>query len=623
MTKQQAGTTTKPRQFMMPPMMGIRNLPELWVNARTAFQAAWTHQSRMLLALLGAALFVAVMPGVQALVGRETINAVVAAASETVERFDTIAFWIGLSLLVALLQSAFQEGKNYLGKRLTQELTLQINLDTFRHAATLDLSHLEDPSFQDALTRAKQDIGRRIASFITQGIGLGTSILESGMIMVIIIVIDPVALVLMLPLILPYLIFQGRYAQKQYQLHYRFTTRRRLAVYYSRLFTERESMPEAKINRLQPLLLNRYYQTERAATDEEKQLDTTYARYNVVYDLLFATASVGVLGYAAYRVWGGGLSVGDMVIYAQLAVQLRRTMTAMSGQISGVVGDLLYVSDWREFLAAKTAMPQQREEQFVACEGRIAFEDVAFSYAGADQHVLSNLSFQIEAGETIAIVGENGAGKTTLARLIARLYDVSEGSVRVDDLDVRQIDTESLHRQIAYVPQTFNRYETTLRENIAFGDWERLHDDFSTIEEVAQRAQLGDLVDKLPNGYETQLGRMFGQYDLSGGQWQRIAIARALARAPRILIMDEPTANLDARTEYELFSRLYDLSQNCTTILISHRFSTITMADRIFVMKNGQIIEEGSHHVLLAQNGYYAELFHLHTRQYGLELDRE
>jgi ATP-binding cassette subfamily B protein len=214
----------------------------------------------------------------------------------------------------------------------------------------------------------------------------------------------------------------------------------------------------------------------------------------------------------------------------------------------------------------------------------------------------------------VALVGENGAGKTTLVKLIARLYDPDGGCILLDGVDLRELSTDALYEQIAFVFQSFGRYEATAGDNIAYGDWRRLMSDRKRVEEIARRAGAHGLIEKLPHGYDTMLGRMFGEHDLSTGQWQKIAVARAFARNASLLILDEPTSNLDARTEYSLFCQFRELARGRTTIIVSHRFSTVSMANRIFVMDQGQVVESGTHDELLARAGNYAELYELHRR---------
>jgi ATP-binding cassette subfamily B protein len=248
-------------------------------------------------------------------------------------------------------------------------------------------------------------------------------------------------------------------------------------------------------------------------------------------------------------------------------------------------------------------------------DGEIELIDVDFTYPGAGKPTLFDVSLHIAPGETVAVVGENGAGKTTLVKLIARLYDPDDGQILFDRINIRDLSTDYLHRTISFVFQHFGRYVATAGDNIAYGDWEALLDEPEAVSQIARAAGIDRMIEAMPQQYETMLGREFGEYDLSGGQWQRLAIARALARRPSLLILDEPTANLDAKAEFQLFSDFKNLAQKRTTILISHRFSTVSIADRIIVMDQGRVIESGTHDALIAQDGHYAMLYDLHHRQ--------
>jgi ATP-binding cassette subfamily B protein len=250
-------------------------------------------------------------------------------------------------------------------------------------------------------------------------------------------------------------------------------------------------------------------------------------------------------------------------------------------------------------------------------DGSVELIDVSFTYPGAGSPAISDISMYIRPGEVVALVGENGAGKTTLAKVIARLYDPDWGSVRFEGIDVKDWSLEHLHRRIAFLSQGFARYEATAAD-IANGDWHRLLDKPDRIRDVAAAAGCDGLIQTMPQGYDTMLGRMFGEHDLSGGQWQKLAMARVLGRDASLLILDEPTAHLDARAEYELFCRFRDLAKGRTTILVSHRFTTLAMADRIFVMDGGRIVESGHHNDLLARSGAYARLYDMHRIQMGI-----
>ncbi|MCA9481163.1 MAG: ABC transporter ATP-binding protein, partial [Nitrospira sp.] len=297
------------------------------------------------------------------------------------------------------------------------------------------------------------------------------------------------------------------------------------------------------------------------------------------------------------------------------AMRLRSALELSVLSSASVFEQTLYISNLREFLSIQPRSPAGSGRPLLAPKGKIEFRNVSFGYPGTHMATLSNVTFSIEPGETIALVGENGAGKTTLVKLLARFYDPGDGAILFDGVDVREWSLESLHQQITFVFQNFIRYEATAHENIAYGDWKRLVHDRKATEHIADEAGVTNLIQHLPQGYDTLLGKKFGDHDLSGGQWQQLALARALARDAQLVILDEPTSNLDARAEYELFRRFCDLAQGKTTVLISHRFSTVSMADRILVLKDGRLVETGSHKHLIEKNGHYAKLYEFHRKQ--------
>ncbi len=312
------------------------------------------------------------------------------------------------------------------------------------------------------------------------------------------------------------------------------------------------------------------------------------------------------------------MTIGDLAIYGSGATQLRGLVEGSVALIAGLRWDILHIGNLRAFLALPREAPGDAAARRIPLSGGIEFRDVAFTYPGAAAPTLANVSFVIEPGETVALVGDNGAGKTTIAKLIACLHSPTEGTVLFDGVDARGLDVHDLRRQVTCLFQQFGRYSATVADNIAFGDWQHLRDDEALIKEVARAAGVDEMIDAMPGGYQTMLGRAFGRYEPSGGQWQQLAIARVVARDARILILDEPTASLDIDTEYKLFQRYRAVAKGRTILLISHRFSTVRMADRILVLDAGQVVEHGTHDTLMRVNGRYAALYDLHRRHFGV-----
>ena len=302
--------------------------------------------------------------------------------------------------------------------------------------------------------------------------------------------------------------------------------------------------------------------------------------------------------------------------YLAAAIRFRGSSNGMVGEVTGFMQRVLFVRDLNEFLEETPAIGDGEGRVLPEMRGEIELSGVSFQYPGTERPVIQDLDLRIPAGQTVAIVGPNGAGKTTLVKLIARLYDADKGTVRVDGHDVRNLSVRAFHDRISYVGQAPVRFEATLEENIAFGDWQRLLGRTDEVREVAERAGLSRLVEGTPDGLQTLLGRRFGDHDLSGGQWQLLALARALARDAAILILDEPTSNLDARTEYETFKSFHERAKGRTTLLVSHRFSTVRMANWIYVVDDGHIVEEGSHDELVERGGVYASLYAAHRMRF-------
>jgi ATP-binding cassette subfamily B protein len=410
-------------------------------------------------------------------------------------------------------------------------------------------------------------------------------------------------------------LFQWKISRQYYEDEFRRATKYRWKRYYTTLLTKRDVVPETKLLNLGPIIIERYRQFMSEFRDVNRKRHLRSFVGGSLFAGLTILAVYGMFWRVVHKVLAGVLSVGDVAIFGVAALRLRNALESVVLASASGLTNALQVAHLRAFLEVTPVIKRTQGRTSGIDRGAVDVSNVTFTYPGATTPTLVDLSLHIEPGEIVAVVGRNGAGKTTLVHLLARFYDPQQGRISIDGVDLRDLSQEYLHDRIGFVFQHPGRYEASVRENIAYGKWSKLLNNGNGVEVIAQRAGIDPLIRRLPRGYETELGREFGETNLSGGQWQQIAIARALARDAALLILDEPAASLDAEAEYELFCSSRRLAEGRTTILISHRFSTVSMADRILVMDRGHLVESGTHTGLLAKNGYYATLYSFQQRQ--------
>jgi ATP-binding cassette subfamily B protein len=409
-----------------------------------------------------------------------------------------------------------------------------------------------------------------------------------------------------------------RYSQRLYAWRRRRTSAERHAGYYQWLLTGEAHAKEIRLFDLGALFIGRFRDVRRTLRRERLHLATRRSLTELVTQFAGTLTIFGAFAYIAYRTVHGALTLGDLVMYYQAFQRGQGYLRDILGGLANLYEDSLFLANLYEFLdlRSRVAEPSAPRPLPKPMQRGIAFEHVGFAYAGAAQPVLDDITLTIRPGEHIALVGANGAGKTTLVKLLCRLYDPTAGRITLDGIDLREFRTAALRREISVIFQDYARYHLTVRENIWLGNIALTSDD-GAILDAAAAAGADTVIGKLPQGYETQLGKWFdaGQ-ELSIGEWQKIALARAFVRDAQILVLDEPTSALDAAAEYEVFQMFRALAAGRTTLLISHRFSTVRMADRIFVLADGKIVEAGSHEELLRRGGEYARMFELQASNY-------
>jgi len=524
-----------------------------------------------------------------------------------------VALELGLAVLSDLLGRANSLADSLLGDRFTNRISVRL----IEHATQLDLASFEDPVFYDKLERARRQTTGRIG-LLAAVLNVAQDTLSLISLSAGLIVFSPWLMVLLVAAVIPAFLGETHFTTLAYSVLYRWTPQRRLLDYIRLLGASNQSAKEIKIFGLGNHLAERYREVSDRIFEDNKKVAVKRASVGFLLNLVSTGGYYGAYAVVLIRTLAGLISVGMFTFLTGAFSRSRMYIEKILQSFTDISDQALYLKDLFEFFEMEPAirsipgaLPAPRP-----IRSGFEFRNVGFAYPGSSVMVVENINFRLETNEKIALIGENGAGKTTLVKLLARLYDPTAGQILLDGVDLREYDVEDLRKEIGVIFQDYMRYELLAKENIGFGKIEDLANQ-SRIEIAAQKSMAFQVIGKLPNGYDQIIGRRFdGGVDLSGGEWQKFALARAYMRDAQLLILDEPTATLDARAEYEVFRRFAELTKGRMAVLISHRFSTVRMADRILVLQNGSIREQGTHNHLLALGGQYAELFELQAAGY-------
>jgi ATP-binding cassette subfamily B protein len=591
-------------------LQALRNVPPLlrMVAASSPFLSVATLALRFITALF---------PLASLWVAKLIIDLVVKAIRS--QPIDRSLIWklLILELLLAVGSDVLGRLISLVDSLLGDRFTNYISLRLMRHATSLDLVSFEDPVFYDKMERARRQTTSRLGMLASLA-GMAQQLLTLLSLLSAVIFVYPWLLLLLVVATIPVFLGETRFALLNYSMLYRYTPERRELDYLRYLGVSNESAKEIKIFGLGNYLAERSRGLFERFYMENKRLAIKRATQGALLNLAPTAAYYIAYALILRRALAGGLSIGDLTLMTGAFSRARNIMESLFSGLAGIAEQSLFIKDLFDFFDTEPLIVSKPDALAMPrpIRGGFEFQSVSFSYAGSDNKVLDNVSFRLASGEKIALVGENGAGKTTLVKLLARLYDPTEGRILLDGIDLRDYRVEELRHEIGVIFQDYMRYDMLAAENIGFGRIEQAADE-ARIQRSAEKSLAAAVIQNLPKTYRQMLGRRFeGGVDLSTGQWQKIALARSYMRDAQILILDEPTASLDARAEFEVYQRFVELTAGKMAILISHRFSTVRMADRILVLERGSIAEQGSHRELLSLGGKYSELFELQAAGY-------
>ncbi len=529
-------------------------------------------------------------------------------------------FWwlVGGEIGLALLNGILNRLMDYTDQILADRYTNHVSVQVMEQAAKLDLTTYENPEFYDRLERARVQATDRLAMIQQMG-RLLQQVIMTLIWSSVLIYRSPLMVLPLVAGVLPSFVGETHFAFLGYEKNFRQTPRKRVMDYLRQVGGSKESAKELKLFNLSEYLTNRFRDLSEGIYQENVALANRKMVWGGLLSLVSTLGYYGAYVYAIYEaVTGQYPNVAAFVLVTQAIQQASSNFQQAFSTASGIADQALFLTDLIAFFEMKPTVQSKPNALPAPRPIRRGFEfrNVSFAYPGTTRKVLKNFNFSIQPGERIALIGENGQGKTTVVKLITRLYDPTEGQILLDGIDLREYSLEDLHHEMGVIFQDFMRYEMTVKENIGVGHVEVLHTE-EEIRAAAEKSLAAEVVKRLAGGYDQMLGRRFvSGVDLSGGEWQRIALARAYLRDAQLLILDEPTAALDAKSEIEVFERFAELTTGKMALLISHRFSTVRMADRIVVLEGGRLVEEGTHQQLIALGGRYAEMFEMQAASY-------
>jgi ATP-binding cassette subfamily B protein len=583
----------------------VRGFFGVFRYSRRALELVWSTNRALTVALALLTLLAGILPASVAYVGALIVDAVVAAMRSLGGARHVVQLVALEGLLVAAIAAA-QRGLSLCQSLLRAQLGQRVNVMILEKALTLELQHFEDSEFYDKLTRARREASTRPLSLVTRTFGLVQNAISLASYAALLAHFSPWAVAVLLCAGMPAFVAEAKFSGDAFRLFRWRSPETRMQIYLETVLAREDHAKEVMLFGLGPRLLERYRDIFRRLYAEDRALTVRRDAWGFALGLVGTAALYGAYAWIAITAVARLITLGQMTMYS-----------AMLAAVGGMYEDNLYLSTLYEYLEEHVPRPSGTVLRGPHPQDGVRFEDVSFSYPGAEEPALEHITLHLTPGTSLALVGENGSGKTTLIKLLTRLYTPTSGRILLDGQDLADWEEGALRQRIGVIFQDFARYQMLVGENVGAGD-ERFFEDQQRWRAAAEKGRASEFIDSLPAGYHTQLGKWFRDgRELSGGQWQKIALSRAFMRTRAdILVLDEPTAAMDAQAEAEVFEHFRQLARDRITILISHRFSTVRMADQILVLSRGRIVERGTHEELMQLNGRYAQLFSLQARGY-------
>jgi ATP-binding cassette subfamily B protein len=594
----------------------VRGFFGVFRYSRRALELVWSTNRALTVALALLTLLAGILPASVAYVGALIVDAVVAAMRSLGGARHVVQLVALEGLLVAAIAAA-QRGLSLCQSLLRAQLGQRVNVMILEKALTLELQHFEDSEFYDKLTRARREASTRPLSLVTRTFGLVQNAISLASYAALLAHFSPWAVAILLCAGMPAFVAEAKFSGDAFRLFRWRSPETRMQIYLETVIAREDHAKEVMLFGLGPRLLERYRDIFRRLYTEDRALTVRRDAWGFALGLIGTAALYGAYAWIAITAVARLITLGQMTMYVALFRQGQSAVSAMLAAVGGMYEDNLYLSTLYEYLEEHVPRPSGTVLRGPHPQDGVRFEDVSFSYPGAEEPALEHITLHLTPGTSLALVGENGSGKTTLIKLLTRLYTPTSGRILLDGQDLADWEEGALRQRIGVIFQDFARYQMLVGENVGAGD-ERFFEDQQRWRAAAEKGRASEFIDTLPAGYHTQLGKWFRDgRELSGGQWQKIALSRAFMRTRAdILVLDEPTAAMDAQAEAEVFEHFRQLARDRITILISHRFSTVRMADQILVLSRGRIVERGTHEELMQLNGRYAQLFSLQARGY-------